>query len=417
VSRRGSPTPLPSLRGGPARGRAVPGGQGLSRREILIALGLGAAALAGGGIYLGSGATSPDGEVLYFAEKTTRSPGRMAPEVRKRFFDLASQGGGRIVPFAVGERLSPLRPVDLAVVRQGETENDPGLLGAVITHRLDTLDRECGRAPVGQPGFNLVRALQSMEAESRKFGRPLEVWFQSTVLSSTGDPLKVAALVAADPKAAVEQLMAKTTLAKLDLSRVNLHPVLLTPIGDGQEPLSLAAEAWRAAFITQLGSALGAQVSPPIRSDVTGPAWPNSSTVAPIVSKEDPTPVTTLPPDPGGEPPAAIDNAAFFPDSDTVLDLAGFRPKIALMVARYNAARGAFPMEVKGFTAAFGNSDSARVLSRQRAAVIGDLLAAGGVPRSDIHCLGVGFDEAAYPTEAPRSAAQRVVIMKLVKRT
>ena len=370
--------------------------------------------LVGLGLYLGADSPPAEHTVVIVAEKTSRAPGVLADEVRDRVREVAAQGGGQLVVHAVGARDFALRPVDLDVLRDGELEQDPARRDAVIGHRLAAVASELDASPVGREGFNLVAALQTVASASAKTDDRAEVWLQTTVLSSSTDPLQVSALAAADPAAAVEEILASTMIGTLDLSRVDLHPILITPVGEDQEPLSPAAEAWRASFITELGTSLGAEVSPVLRTDASGPAWSSASQVPPIDPRPEKTPSFT--PDPDGEPPVVIDTTGFVPNTAALLDLDGARARIAGLVARYERADGRYSIEVTGYTAAFGSPESSRMLSVERARVLGELLAQAGIPPADIRAVGVGFDELADPAQPPQSAAQRVVIIQLVPR-
>lgn len=414
--RRQPPAPAPrsSLRGGRPTGRGV-GEQGIPRRKVLLWVSAVLTVLIGLGLLLGGQEAPADHDVVVIAEKTTRSPGVLTEEIRQRIDTIAKFGGGRLVVHAVGARDSALRPVDLDVLREGEPENDPSRRHAVIGHRLTALASELDAVPVGREGFNLVAALQVAANASSKTDEQVEIWLQTTLLSSSNNPLRMSVLAAADPAAAVEEVVKATAIGTLDLSRVDLHPVLVAPVGTDQELLSPADEAWSTAFVTELGTALGATVHPPILSESTGPPWTAASIVPPIAVREEPTPEP--PPDPDGEPPVVLDTAGFVPNTATLLDLKGTRGKLAGLVDRYEKANRRYTIEVKGFTAAFGDTDSARVLSQKRAAVLGDLLFEAGVPRTDIDSLGVGYDERADPTSPPQSAAQRVVIIRLLPRS
>lgn len=414
---RATPAPRPPLRGSPhaGRGRSPVGDRALTRRQVLIWVSVVLALLIVLGLLLGPGHPSAVRDVVVIAEKTTRAPGMLAAEVRQRILAIARTGdGGQLAVHAVGARDFALRPVDLAIMRNNERENDPGRRDNAIEHRLTALASELDAAPVGSEGFNLVAALQVAASASTKTDRRVEVWLQTTLLSSSSDPLRMADLTAAEPEQAVKEVIRSTKIGTLDLSRVDLHPVLLAPVGDDQAPLTPWDNAWRTAFINDLGSALGATVSPPILAESSGPAWSAASTVPPIPAHEERTP--SFPPAPDGESPVVIDTAGFVPDTATLLDLEATRGKVAGLVSRYEQAKGKYTIEVKGFTAAFGDAESSRILSRERAAVLGTLLAKAGIPRGDIHTVGVGFDERADPTQHPKSAAQRVVVIRLLPR-
>jgi outer membrane protein OmpA-like peptidoglycan-associated protein len=389
-------------------------GEPLSRRGFLITGGAAAGALAIGGFVLGTQRLATADATALIVEKTTRSPGKLASEIRAALLDVAARGGGRLDPYAAGQSIRPLAAVDLTDVRQGETENDARLLAAEIGRRLDRMQAELGRVDVGPSGFDLVRVLQTLEAASQKVDR-LQAWLQTTVLTSSSDPLLMTALSSADPQAAIDDLR-PTSLHRLDLSRVEAHIVLVEPMGDDQPALSIRMQHWRADFFAGLLTDLGASVSDPIRSAVTAQAWPASSAVPAIVSKETPTPHPDPERDPTGQPPEAVDTAAFEPDSARLIDPAAVQPKITRMAERYREAGGRYSIACTGFCAAFGKPDGARALSASRAAVIGQLLVDAGVPGGDVSTAGEGFDLRADPTADPRSAAQRVVIMRFVAR-
>lgn len=405
-----SMVPVP-LRGGAARTRSG------SHRRTLVVLSSALVLLVGFGLYLGPQKPVQESVVVVIAEKTSRAPGRLDDQVLARIHALSDIGGGQVVTFAVGEVSSALRPVQLAVLRDGASTNDSVLRRAAIANRLSALTSDLDAAQVGREGFNLVAALQAAEAESsRRPDQRLEVWLQTTVLTSSSDPLRLSALIAADPKAAVEEVISRTELGKLDLSRVDLHPVLVSPVGSDQPPLSVAAEAWRSEFLAELGEALGATVHTPVRSgSLPTTPWAAAATAPPILLlRADPTPDPL--PAPAEALPEVIDTAGFAPNTASLLDPDALGPKVTRLVGRYKLAEGRYVIQVKGFTAAFGSRETSLALSADRARVVGDLLVAAGVPADDISTRGVGFDERANPTQPPQAAAQRVVIVRLVER-
>lgn len=412
------PPRRPPLRGGrPAgRGRGYAGERVLPPRGALIAAFLVVAVLIGLGFLLGAGQPPAVHDVVVIAEKTTRAPGVLASDVRQRIRSLAESGAtGQLAVHAVGARDVALPPVGLAVMRDNERESDLTLRAAAINHRLDALSSKLNAEPVGSEGFNLVAALQAAANAASKSDGRVEVWLQTTLLSSSSDPLRMTELTATDPDQAVKEVIRSTKIGTLDLSRVDLHPVLLQPVGDNQAPLTPWDNAWRSAFITDLGSELGAKVFRPIFADSSGPPWSGASTVPPIPAYQERTP--RFPTAPEEDPPVVIDTAAFVPNTATLLNAEATQAKVAELVARYQRASGKSTIEVKGFTAAFGDENGARVLSQQRAAILGQLLGRAGVPLADIRTLGVGFGKRADPTQDRQSAAQRVVIIRLLPRT
>lgn len=52
-----------------------------------------------------------------------------------------------------------------------------------------------------------------------------------------------------------------------------------------------------------------------------------------------------------------------------------------------------------GMTATFGNSESSRILSKERAEAVSQVLQSFGVPKDQIHCIGTGYDRTDFFTE------------------
>ena len=332
--------------------------------------------------------------LVWVVEKTTAVAGAVPDGLRAAAAEAATDGGGTLVAYPVGPDAVRLTPVSLSVEEFGDTIADPARRAAVLERRLAELGARLDAAGVGDHGFNLYAALSSMADEATRTDGPLDVWFSTTVLTGSVDPLRIAALTAGDPAATVAELM-RGPVNRLRLDGVTLHPVLLVPIGQGQQPLSAADEAWRADFLVALGRALGATVLPPLRGTDRVPPWSSSAIVPPVV----PIPVASpaLPCGSGG--PCAIDNVAFVPNSARLLDEPGARRRVTGFVAGLPADRG-FRIRVDGYTAAFGDPASSRALSLDRARVIADLLTAAGVDPGDVELAGHGFDEPADPGEA-----------------
>lgn len=369
--------------------------------------------LTGLAVYLGGEDPRPVRDIVWIAEKTTRAPGDMPVVLGDRVLEVAERSDGTLTAYAVGSQGRRVGEIDLAVRRDGEREDRPDWRATAVGHRLDALADAVAETPVSDEGFSLYSALQLAADEGAKVDDRVEVWLSSTVLAGSIDPLVMSKLTAADPTAAVTEL-AEEPLRTLDLSRVDLHVIMLTPVGDGQQPLSPASEAWRTSFVVALAEALGARIETwPDRS--TAAAWPQSSRVPPIHPLPDPTPVVepSVPTQPGD--PVVLDNVAFHPDSATLVDPAAARDAIAVVVARFGAGAGAI-VDITGYCAAFGTRDGALRLSAERANTLGDLLVEAGLPREAIRPKGVGFDERADPTADPQSAAQRVVVIRLTQR-
>ena len=349
-------------------------------------------------------------DIVWIAEKTTTAPGDMPVALRNRAMEVAERSDGTLTAYAVGSQAHRVGRIDLAVRRDGEREDRPDWRTTAVGHRLDALNDVVAETPVSDEGFSFYSALQLAADEGAKADERAEVWLSSTVLAGSIDPLVMSKLTAADPMAAVTELV-EEPLRTLDLSRVDLHVIMLTPVGDGQEPLSPASEAWRTSFVVTIAEALGAKIeTSPDRS--TAAAWPQSSRTPPIRPLPDPTPVI----EPSAPTqPVIIDNVAFLPDSATLVDRAAARDAIAVVVAQFNAGVGAI-VDITGYCAAFGARDGALRLSAERADTLGDLLVEADIPREAIRPRGVGFDEQADPTADPQSAAQRVVLIRLTQR-
>ncbi|MDQ3275017.1 MAG: OmpA family protein [Actinomycetota bacterium] len=393
----------------PAR-RGLRPGQG---RLVYLGAAVVALILIGFAVYLGGEDPRPVRHIVWITEKTTRAPGGMPVLLRNRVLEMAERADGTLTAYAVGSQAHRVGRIDLAVRRDGEREDRPDWRTTAVGHRLDALNDVVAETPVSDEGFSFYSALQLAADEGAKGDDRVEVWLSSTVLAGSIDPLVMSKLTAADPTAAVTELV-EEPLRTLDLSRVDLHVIMLTPVGDGQQPLSPASEAWRTSFVVAIAEALGAKIeTSPDRS--TAAAWPQSSRTPPIRPLPDPTPVVepSAPTQPGD--PVVIDNVAFLPDSATLVDPAAARGAIAVVVTQFNAGVGAI-VDITGYCAAFGARDGALRLSAERADTLGDLLVEAGIPRQALRPRGVGFDERADPTADPQSAAQRVVLIRLTRR-
>lgn len=346
------------------------------------------------------------------AEKTTAAPGAVPEELTTAAYDAAGSRGGELVVYPVGRQAKRLQPMSLTVERNGDIEQDKRRRMMTIDKRLTDLRGAIDDAPVGDEGFSLYAALQAMADEAAKADGRIDVWFSTTVLTGSVDPLRIPALTAADPSAAVAEIM-KGKIQRLDLSNVDLHPVLLVPVGADQQPLTAVDEDWRSDFVIRLGEALGATVTPPVRSDTGQPTWAAPAVVPPVIPLPDATP--TLKPQACANSTCVIDNLAFKGDEATLINHETARLKVAAFVDALPPP-GNRRIIVTGFTAAIGNAETSRNLSRERARVIAELLHGEGVALDEIEIEGLGFDRRADPTKPPADPAQRVVVLTLERR-
>jgi outer membrane protein OmpA-like peptidoglycan-associated protein len=351
-------------------------------------------------------------EIVWVAEKTTVSPGVIPTALRERIHTAGDEGGARLTAYAVGERAEKVDTIALDVTQDGDRVESPARRAATIDRRVSGLTGALARSAVGDEGFSLYQALRVGADEAATTGRPVEVWLSTTVLSGSVAPLGIPTLTEneTDPSQAVDELK-KGSLGQLDLSMVDLHVILLNPIG---EPLTPRSESWRATFIRTLAEQLGATVANPLRENATRPAWPRSATVPAIVPMPEATPVNP-PPQAKGQPPR-IDNAAFEPDRATLIDPAAAHLAVSAIVQTYKAAPGHYRVIITGYCAKFGGRDGAIDLSTRRAETVAELLRGDGIDGADIEARGVGFDERADPAAPPQSPAQRVVVIQLVTR-
>jgi outer membrane protein OmpA-like peptidoglycan-associated protein len=356
----------------------------------------------------------PGPEMIWVAEKTTRAPGAIPLAIRDRVKELSGQGGSLKV-YAVGGHAEYVGAAALEVTQDGDRISDPKRHAAAVDRRLLGLGKKVAASPVGERGFSLYAALRVGADEAARTGAAVEVWLSTTVLSASDDPLSLPTLTGneTDPGQAVDELM-KGPLKDLDLSLIELHLVLLTPVGDEQQPLNPRSESWRGAFLTKLATQLGATVGDPLHDNATPGAWPKSSEVAAIVPMVEKTPEPPRP-QPSNEPPEPprIDNAAFLPDTATLIDPDAVRQAVGQVVAAYKNSPGRYRLTVNGYCANFGSRDGAIRTSRDRATAVSVLLREEGVQPGDISTNGFGFDQRADPAKDPRDPAQRVVVIRI----
>ncbi len=347
-----------------------------------------------------------DGHYVWVLEKTTAAPAVVPGGLRAAVQDAAAAGGGSLVTYAVGPRAVRLGPVPLAVEQLGATIADPARRAAAVDGRLTDLAGEVDAVSVGTDGYSMYAALQVLADEAHRADGPIEAWLSTTVLTGSVDPMRLPTLTAADPASVVAEIV-RGPVGRLRLDGVTLHPVLLAPIGAGQPPLSPSDEAWRADFVVALGTALGASVTPPMRSDTGAPAWSHAAAVAPVVPMPSLTPTTQC----GRAGRCVIDTVTFAPDSDRLLDEQGARRSVSDFVA----ALPTDPVRIRvaGYTAAVGDAAGSRRLSAARAAVIAGLLQQAGVDPGTCDVIGLGFDERADTTRPARDPAQRAVVLSV----
>lgn len=353
---------------------------------------------------------TPSTDLVWLAEKTTRAPGVVPRALRDRLREAGKEGGARLTAYAVGEQAVPVVTAEALDLDRGNGKVDDARQQASNVDRiLKDVAGKVGKAAVSTQGFSLYAALHAAADEAERAGHA-EVWLTSTVLTGSLDPFTVSALSAgAEPAQAVDELL-KTPLKDLDLHGVDLHVVLLTPVGADQRPLDPRSESWREKFTTALGERLGAEIADPVHDNSTSDAWAKSSDVPAIIPFTAPPPVAE-PTEP------RIDNAAFAPDSAELIDRPAAAAATAQAAESYRDKKGRFRLTVTGYCARFGDPAGARTTSAKRADAVAGLLRDQGVPAGDITASGVGFDDLAAPGQDPTSPAQRVVVIKLVARS
>ncbi|GAA3853301.1 hypothetical protein GCM10022243_18610 [Saccharothrix violaceirubra] len=398
-----------SNRYGQVRGRAKPRGSRADRPDRTGLIVKGAVAvvvlLVALGIVLGVEKEPPESHVVWLAEKSTRAPGGIPDKIRERVRELGAKGGGELVAYAIGERAERAGEMPLAVMHDGDPEPDDARRTKVLDTRLDDLATRMADVAVSRSGFSLYAALRTAaDAAAERDGR-VEVWFSTTLFTGSVPPLAVGTLTAADPGAAADQLVG-AELSGLDLGRVDLHPVLLDPIGPDQQPLGPVEESWRTAFVEQLGTGLRATVADPLHDSTSDPAWSKASQVSAV-------PLFAPPPTKPAQP-GRVDNLAFHPDSPDLLDAGVTKAQLGSIVEKI--ATGSYDIRITGYCARFGDPAGARDLSKRRADVIAGLLADSGVARASITTDGAGFDRRGDASAPPDSPAQRVVVIDLLPR-
>ena len=380
-----------------------------------VALGVSAAVLLGGltaglGDVVGKKAPS-ETHIAWFDEDTTSASGGIPFALRARIDEVAaSRGGGSMTVVPVGEKAAPqTAEVELTVLRDGDREPDPALRRSAIASRLTAMLASIDQADVGTSGYSLYSALARMRDAKDQAGGSLEEWWSTVVLTGSVDPLDMTKLRSfTDPQAAARSLL-RGPLGKIDLRGVDLHPILITPIGAGQQALDPTSEDWRAAFVVALAEGLGADVAAPLRDAVADPPHDRASLTQPVAPLAISTPSRPVEP-----APAVIGDIGFKKDSPELVDPEATRKVLQSFAQDYlRAGRTDLVVDITGYCARSGPPDGARALSRERARVIFELLSSlQMIPPDAINPpRGVGFDQVADPGQPPLSAAQRVVIV------
>jgi outer membrane protein OmpA-like peptidoglycan-associated protein len=382
-----------------------------------ISVGAGAVVLliAALAIAFGSSPAPPRRQVIWIGEKTTRAPGVIPEGLHDRVHELSARYAGTVTVFAVGSQARRVGSFDLEVLQGGDREDDAAVRDSVLDRRLQDMASRFRKADVGGGGYSLYAALQVAAAQARAANSPVEVWLSTTLLAGSYPPLELSRLLATDPQPAARQVLAGA-VGKLDLSNVELHSVMLTPVGPGQPPLTPVTEQWRVSFLTQLASGLNAAVEPVLQDTSNEPAWPASSAVSLIPSLPDPTPTGRQRPDPPPVNRLRIDNVSFIPDKAELVNPAVAARTVRGIMKAYRSARGHAVLAVTGYCAAFGDRQSARQLSKQRAETIGGVLRAAGADPADIRVMGLGYDQRADLNADPTDSRQRVVMIQLIQR-
>lgn len=390
--------------------------RGLSNSAKIVAGAVGVAVLVTVvAVVAGADEDPEQHDVLWIAEKTTRSPGVVPSGVMARA-EVLSAEAGTLTMVAVGNRAREVGSIQLAVETSGGPVGDPGQRSAAIRSRLDDLNAKAAHTEVGPTGFSLTAALRTMADAGRSTTADrVEVWFSTTLFTGSVPPLEIDQLTSADPGQAVEQVL-EGALGKLDLTRVMMHPVLLTPVGPEQQELSPASEVWRADFIRALGEGLGAEVAEPVHDSTATEPWSMSSSSDAVIPIVEQTPTVTSVAGREDEQIVRLDNVSFRPDEAVLLDPGAADGVLRQIVAAYIGSRARSVFRVTGYCARVGKADSARTLSKNRAETIATLLRDHGVAPADITVDGVGFDQLADPTAPPGDPRQRVVIVHLAPR-
>ncbi|MEA5359063.1 OmpA family protein [Amycolatopsis sp., V23-08] len=349
-------------------------------------------------------------DLVWLAEKTTHSPGTLPRALRDRLRQAGKDGGALLTAYAVGEQaVNVASDIGLDLDRGNGKVDDSRQQASNVDKILKDVAGRMGKAAVSPTGFSLYAALHAAADEAARTGQA-EVWLTSTVLTGSLDPFTISSLSAgADPEQAVDEVL-KTPLKDLDLQGVDLHIVFLTPVGAEQRPLDPRSESWREKFTTTLADDLGAQIADPIHDNGTTGAWPNASTVPPIIPFTPPQP-------PAKTDDPRIDEAAFAPDSADLIDRPAATAVAAQAAEQYRSKHGKSRISVTGYCARYGDPGGARDTSAKRANAVAQLLRDQGIPAGDISASGVGFDELATPGQDATSPAQRVVVIKLVARS
>lgn len=349
--------------------------------------------------------------LVWIAEKSTAAPAGIPQALRGRVDQVAAAGEGTLDVYVVGQQYRRVGSVDLSVKVNDELVTDPKRLKPVLDERLSLLEEQLNKTTVSNVGFSLYSMLQATADVSAE-EQPDEIWMSTVLLSATETPMAMSQLTATDPTPASQAVLGSVA-GHLGLKGVELHSILLTPVGAKQRPLSPEQEQWRASFIAALCHGLGVAGSPPKHDGSTSSPWRGSSRVpavaVPVPRKETPPRAT--------DRTVKLDTVSFMPDTADLLDAQAASHSLAGLVKRYARERLDWTFRVDGYCAAFGPQESARELSAARARTIAQLLKGAHVRPADVEIHGYGYDRRAEPSQPSTSPGQRVVVVTLLPRS
>ncbi len=318
---------------------------------------------------------------------------------------LADEGGGTVTLIAASGGPAQVAAVaDLKVERDGEPETDERVRAGVVKRRVDDAIGAAKSVQLTTPGRNLLSLLTAAAEKAPRRGEPFTIYYVGFGLA-TVDPTDARVALAGEPAQAVDAVakrLPKLTGAELHL----VYPAAVVP----QQPLNTITAAWRTEYWSRLAKAMGARVTEVVSDTAPAQAGSHAPTAPPIANVPDPTPPPPGPPHPD-PPPVVLGGGSFKPDSDQFLDPGAVVKALAPLVAAWTQHPGGYVgAECTGRTAAIGPADTARVLSRRRAAQAAAVLKIQGLP---VAAIGVGFDDP-LPNYSGTDPHQRSVRCRLV---